>query len=157
MKKTIILDDVLPTREDLLDLIDNKVDGINWYNLDEDHTYKKFCSSILDITKNYFDLSDAVGYEFWGHNGTRADWHQDKDETAIKTGKLSFPICSTVYYLEVSNLEGGELIIEDNLMIRPKTNRLVIFPPGQFHGVNPYQGKRVSLLVNPWNHQLSQK
>ena len=152
---TIILDDVLPTREDLTDLIDNKIDGVTWYDLHQNHLYKKFCTSILDIAKNYYDLSDAIGYEFWGHNGTTTGWHQDKDEMlASKTGKLSFPLCSTVYYLEASNLTGGELVIENDLGITPKTNRLVIFPPAKFHGVNPFEGKRGSLLINPWSHPL---
>jgi len=151
----IILDDVLPTREDLTDLIDNKIHGVTWYDSHQDHLYKDFCTSILDITKTYYDLSDAIGYEFWGHNGTTTGWHQDKDEMlASKTGKLNFPLCSTVYYLEVSDLIGGELIIDDDLGIKPKTNRLVIFPPAKFHGVNPFKGKRVSLLVNPWSHPL---
>ena len=152
---TIILDNVLPTREDLTDLVNNRVDGVNWYDLHQDHIYKNFCTSILNITKNYYDLSDVIGYEFWGHNGTRTPWHQDKDEKLIeKTGELSFPLCSTVYYLEVSNLKGGELIIDNDLVVIPKTNRLVIFSPAKFHGVNPFEGKRVSLLVNPWNHPL---
>ena len=152
---TIIIDNVLPTRDNLTDLIDNKINGVNWYNLQQDHLYKDFCTSILDITRNYYDLSDVIGYEFWGHNGTRTGWHQDKDEALIyKTGKLKFPVCSTVYYLEVSDLKGGELIIDHDIVIKPKTNRLVIFPPAKFHGVNPFEGKRVSLLVNPWNHPL---
>ena len=152
---TIVLDNVLPTRKHLSNLINNKLEGVNWYDLNQNHQYKNFCTSILDITKNYYDLSDVVGYEFWGHNGTRTGWHQDKDEALIfKTGELRFPLCSTVYYLEVSDLEGGELVIDHDVVIKPKTNRLVIFPPAKFHGVNPFEGKRVSLLINPWSHPL---
>ena len=156
-QSVVVLDDVLPKREELLYLIDNKLDSLNWYDLQQDHTYKDFCLSILDIAGKYFDLSNAVGYEFWGHNGTRTGWHYDKDETLLeKTGELTFPLCSTVYYLTTSKLRGGELLIGNDLVIVPKPNRLVIFPPGKYHSVKPYEGKRVSLLINPWSHHLCQ-
>ena len=146
---TIILDDVLPSHK-----YPDKLECINWFDLNQEHTYKKFCNSLLDIAKKYYDLSTAVGYELWT-NGNKLARHQDKDETLMmKTGQLSFPLCSLVYYLEVFDLEGGELILESGLVIKPKTNRLVIFPPAIFHRVNPYKGKRVSLLLNPWDHQL---
>ena len=148
---TIILDDILPSHK-----YPEKLDSINWFDLDQEHTYKEFCSSLLNIAKKYYDLSTIVGYELWT-NGNKLDRHQDKDENLIiKTGELSFPLCSLVYYLEVSDLEGGELILESGLVIKPKTHRLVIFPPAIFHRVNPYKGKRVSLLLNPWDHQLCQ-
>ena len=149
---TIILDDILPSHKYL---IPDKLESINWFDLDQEHTYKKFCSSLLNIAGKYYNLSTAVGYELWTHNRNKLARHQDKDENLmIKTGELSFPLCSLVYYLEVSNLEGGELILDSGLVIKPRTNRLVIFPPAIFHRVNPYKGKRVSILLNPWNHQL---
>lgn len=157
----VVLDNVLPTREKLLHLINNKLEASNWYDLNEDHVYKDFCLYILDIAGKYFNLSNAVGYEFWGHNGTKpAEWHYDKDETLYKTkNQLTFPLCSTVYYLEASNLKGGELLIGNDLVdlvIGPKTNRLVIFAPGTYHTVKSYEGKRVSLLINPWSRPLCQ-
>ena len=66
-KSLIVLDNVLPTCEGLSPLIDTKVD-LDWYSLNEEHLYKDFCLSILDIAGQYFDLSSAVGYEFWGNN-----------------------------------------------------------------------------------------
>ena len=158
MKQSIVvLDDVLTTRKELLPLIDNKLEANDWYGVNEDHTYKDFCLSILDIAGKYFNLSNAVGYEFWGHNGTKPEWHYDKDETLYKTKQqLVFPLCSTVYYLEASKLRGGELLIGNDLVVVPKTNRLVIFAPGIYHTVKPYEGKRVSLLINPWSHPLCQ-
>ena len=118
------------------------------------HFYKDFCLSILETARKYFDLSNAIGYEFWGHNGTRTGWHYDKDEDLLeREGEYSFPLCSTVYYLEVDRLQGGQLAVESDL-ITPKTNRLVMFSPGKYHTVEPFKGKRVSLLINPWSHPL---
>ena len=59
-----------------------------------------------------------------------------------------------VYYLIVENLDGGQLHVEDDI-ITPKANRLVIFSPGKYHYVQPFTGKRVSMLVNPWNRVLN--
>jgi len=28
---------------------------------------------------------------------------------------------------------------------------MIIFPPGKFHTVNLFSGKRISLIVNPWD------
>ena len=151
----IVIDDVLPSLSpELTRLIDDELIVKDWYDLNHDHLYKDFCLSILDIAKKYFDLSNAVGYEFWGHNGTRTGWHYDKDEDLLeREGKYSFPLCSTVYYLEVDRLQGGQLAVESDL-ITPKTNRLVMFSPRKYHGVEPFKGKRVSLLINPWSHPL---
>ena len=153
-KSLIVLDDVLPTTDGLSHLIDNKLEADDWYDMDGSHAYKEFCLTILNIAGDYFDLSDAIGYEFWGHNGTRTGWHYDKDEDLLeREGEYSFPLCSTVYYLEVDRLQGGQLAVESDL-ITPKTNRLVMFSPGKYHKVNRYKGKRVSLLINPWSHPL---
>ena len=64
-----------------------------------------------------------------------------------------FPVCSLVFYTEIKDLQGGELIVEDTI-ITPKENRLVIFSPGLLHKVNEFEGKRVSLSINPWNRLL---
>lgn len=148
-----VLNDISP---ELNSLLTETLVPLDWYPLNYQHEYKDFCIQMLNIASNYFDLSKTVGYEFWGHNGSKPNWHYDKDEKLFdKEKKLVFPICSTVYYLEVSNLEGGKLLIEDDYIISPKTNRLVIFPPGKYHTVENYQGKRVSLLVNPWDHEIN--
>ena len=151
----IVIDDALPSLSpELTRLIDNELIAKDWYDLYHEHLYEDFCISILAIARKYFDLSDAVGYEFWGHNGTRTGWHYDKDEDLLeREGKYSFPLCSTVYYLEVDRLQGGQLAVESDL-ITPKTNRLVMFSPGKYHTVEPFKGKRVSLLINPWSHPL---
>ena len=48
------------------------------------------------------------------------------------------------------DLNGGLLNIENNIFVKPKTNRFVLFSPGLLHGVEEFTGKRSSFLVNPW-------
>ena len=153
----LVFDDVLDKLSpELLELLDKPLEELDWYPLDHEHKYKNFCIDILTIASRYFDFSKIVGYEFWGQQNTKPNtWHYDKDEKLYsKERKLVFPVCSTIYYLAVSDLEGGRLIIEDDV-ITPKTNRLVIFPPGKYHTVENFKGNRISLLVNPWNHEIT--
>ena len=153
----LVFDDVLDKLSpELLELLDKPLEELDWYPLEHEHKYKKFCIDILTIASRYFDFSNIVGYEFWGQQNTKPNtWHYDKDEKLYsKERKLVFPVCSTIYYLAVSDLEGGKLIIEDDV-ITPKTNRLVIFPPGKYHTVENFKGNRISLLVNPWNHEIT--
>ena len=152
----LVFDDVLDKRSpELTKLINKPLNPLDWYPLDHKHKYKKFCIDILTIASKYFDFSKIVGYEFWGQNNTKpGTWHYDKDEKLYsKENKLVFPVCSTIYYLEVSDLVGGSLV--ENDVITPKTNRLVLFPPGKYHAVEDFTGKRVSLLVNPWDHKIT--
>jgi len=153
----LVFDDVLDKLSpELLELLDKPLEELDWYPLEHEHKYKKFCIDILTIASRYFDFSNIVGYEFWGQQNTKPNtWHYDKDEKLYsKERKLVFPVCSTIYYLAVSDLEGGKLIIEDDV-ITPKTNRLVIFPPGKYHTVENFKGNRISLLVNPWDHEIT--
>ena len=89
---------------------------------------------------------------------------------------MIFPLCSIVYYLQIEDLVNGELRISHNDEIQlnstntlyeevranrldhkiddiiiPKTNRAVMFSPGKFHTVNEFTGKRISMIINPWN------
>jgi len=153
----LVFDDVLDKLSpELLELLNKPLKELDWYPLEHEHKYKKFCIDILTIASQYFDFSKIVGYEFWSQQNTKPNtWHYDKDEKLYdKERKLVFPVCSTIYYLAVSDLEGGRLIIEDDV-ITPKTNRLVIFPPGKYHTVENFKGNRISLLVNPWNHEIT--
>ncbi len=154
----LVFDDVLDKLSpELTKLINKSLSPEDWYPLDHKHKYKDFCIEILTIASRYFDFSKIIGYEFWSHNNTKpGTWHYDKDENLYsKEKKLVFPVCSTIYYLEVSDLVGGRLFIENDAVITPKTNRLVIFPPGKYHTVEDFTGKRVSLLVNPWDHKTT--
>ena len=152
----IILDDVLDLNTSFQnDIIDINF-GVTWYSLDDNHLFKDFCLQMINKVNDYINLTSCIGYECWTQNNTRpSTQHQDKDEELFeRTGKLSFPLCSIIYYPIVKNLKGGQLHLEDDI-ITPKTDRLVIFPPGKFHTVKPFKGKRVSLLVNPWNRSLN--
>ena len=112
--------------------------------------------ALLEIGGKYIDISSAIGYETWIRINTRpAGWHCDQDDRLNLTeNKTSYPLCSMVYYPVVEDLQGGQLHLECDI-ITPKENRLVIFPPKTFHYVEPFTGKRVSLLINPWSKVLN--
>ena len=124
----IIMDDVVDNITTLQEFAqqNNKNRTEKWYSLKDDHLFVDFCKKMIEIASNPFDLSSCVGYEFWTHNDTvPKDWHIDKDEQMkIKEGVTRFPLCSMVYYVQVEDLRGGKLHIEDDI-ITPKTNRLV--------------------------------
>jgi len=156
-KKIIILDDFL--EESFILKIRKRLNQNNisetWYKKEEKHSYHDICQKFLQEVKNYYNISNFVGYEFWTQNNTRpSDWHYDKDENFFdSTGSYKFPICSIVYYLNVNNLVGGLLHLEDCIIL-PKVNRLVIFPPGVIHYVEEFSGERTSILLNPWDYNL---
>ena len=107
---------------------------------------------ILDKANNYFDLSKIKYYEAWTHANTiPGGMHYDKDEPLFADGKLKFPLCSTVFYANVSeDVQGGKLLFENGIIVEPKVIRLVILSPGLYHGVEPFRGKRTSININPW-------
>lgn len=150
----------------------------DWYLLNTEHYFQNFCISLINIAGTYYDLSSCGGYEFWIHNHTKPPhWHIDNDEKRrCEDNLMVFPLCSIVYYLQVENLVNGELKISHNNEIKlnstnilyeevrnnrlnnnyddiiiPKENRMVLFSPGKFHTVNSFTGKRVTLVINPWN------
>ena len=112
--------------------------------------------TILGKANEYFDLSKVKYYEAWTHENTiPGGMHYDKDEPLFAEGKLNFPLCSTVFYANVSDdIKGGKLLFEDGVTIQPKFNRLVIFSPGLYHGVEPFRGKRTSININPWKYEI---
>ena len=129
--------------------------GEGFFRPEEIHINEVMCKGILKEVNNYVNLDTSIGYEYWTHTDTRpTDKHQDKDEVAYITKGISrFPMCSSVYYLTVENLTGGELVFDD-VTITPVQNRLVIFKKGLEHYVNPFEGTRVSIAVNPWDTKL---
>ena len=149
IESVIVIDDALP------EIPSVNIEGITWYDLEEVHPNKVLCLTILHLAGQYADLSDTIGYELWSHTSGKLGWHYDKDDIlCTEEGELNFPLCSTVYYLEASKLRGGELLLGNDLVVVPKPNRLVIFPPGKYHTVKPYEGNRISLNINPWSHPL---
>ena len=157
----IIIDDVISNldsiKENISTTLKEKEVDIDWCSFEYEHEFKDFCLQMIDIASKYYDLSSSIGYEFWTHNNSRPseDWHYDKDEFLFNaTGIYEYPLCSMVYYPVVEDLKGGQLHLECDI-ITPKENRLVIFPPKTFHYVEPFTGKRVSLLINPWSKVLN--
>ena len=113
--------------------------------------------TIMDKANNYFDLSELKYYEAWTHENTiPGGMHYDKDELLYIEGELKFPLCSTVFYPNVSkDIEGGRLLFHDEgVIVEPRFNRLVIFSPGLLHGVEPFRGKRTSININPWENAI---
>jgi hypothetical protein len=113
---------------------------------------------LIDDASKYFDLSTAVGYEWWTHkDGTRPpfNWHCDFDEKLFNDeGSFKFPLCSIIYYPTISNLQGGNFLTEDTV-IEPKTNRAIYMAPGVLHNVDVINsGTRMSLLINVWTYKL---
>ena len=158
MTQLQIVDDFL-TEDQILDIRSNsflsenlEVDSTGTYSWDE----IKIFHPIINFASKYFDLSDCVLYEIWQQDNTRPEgWHQDKDEVLWKEGILKCPLCTSVYYMDVNIVSGGNLFLEDDSVIEPKTNRLVLFEPEVEHFVQPYSGIRHSIIINPWDRFLA--
>jgi len=110
-------------------------------------------SPVVVVASRLYDFDGCEGYEVWTHNGTRPDWHTDKDEALYtQTGHECYPICSIVLYMTIGELSGGEFE-SDGILLTPKENRLVMFDPGLAHRVREYAGARCSLAINPWRNK----
>lgn len=109
-------------------------------------------SALLQVTNKYVDLSMMQGAEYWSHFGTKPEWHIDKDEVLCRrTGEVKTPICSIVYYAKVEALIGGKFLTETE-QVTPVQNRMIIFSPNILHGVETYEGYRMSVAINPWTY-----
>ena len=125
-----------------------------WIEIDNFDTQTFPLNKIINIARPYFDLSSMIGIECWAHFGKKSDPHIDRDEDLFrKTGVVSTPLCSIVYYVDIQNLKGGSLLIGNN-SIEPLSNRLVMFPPGMLHEVEPFTGTRSVLSINPWSYKV---
>jgi hypothetical protein len=149
--KFIVLDDVFDRKTvDEFDML-VPTEKVTWHDKSEVSIYSK----ILDVCKDYFDLSDFEGYETWYNYTYTPDWHVDKEMT-ISNNAINYtadlPICSIVYYPKIENLKGGELLTRDMTVI-PKSNRLVMFSSNIYHKVNLFSGTRKALPVNPWKQK----
>jgi hypothetical protein len=159
--KTIIIDETFSKDkffnfQQTIKNLNNLNKDESWYDLDQEHEFSMICNDLLNECSKYYDVSSCIGYEFWTQNNSRpANWHYDKDETHYQlTNEYRFPICSIVYYPIVNNLIGGKLHIKTDV-ITPCENRMIIFPPGSFHYVEEFEGNRCSVLVNPWDYNIS--
>ena len=119
----------------------------------------KFCHPLLKITSKYFPLRWNYRYELWKHpskeyvSGHDLEWHIDKDEELLqKESILEVPLFGLIYYPFISNLKGGQLHLEDETIIVPRSNRMVLFSTGTIqHMVHKYEGHRYAVLINIWN------
>lgn len=148
--KLIVLDDVLSQK--------NIKDMIAYYEKNPYKLYGDWYSEPLEWQMNilyeankFFDLSNIIGFESWGHTISRPDWHIDHDELAFKNGYDENPICSIVFYPHVDLISGGEFVTKTE-KIQPKTNRAIFFSPKILHTVESWQGERMSVAINPWSY-----
>ena len=148
----VILDDILSEggRQKVLEKYSNRRNSISETWVDNESADKQ-CKKLLKIANRFINIKDAAGFELWTHYNTKPGFHFDKDETLFnKTGELKFPLCTILYYPYIdNNLIGGEFVA-DGIQVKPITNRMIIFSPGVWHGVNEYKNERFSLIINPW-------
>ena len=150
---SVVIDNVLDSDSvsRLKESIDESTRDPFFYMMSDRHLYDNFSLSMIEIAKQFYDLSSSVGYEFWTRlNRCVGGWHCDKDERLYDEQKIvSYPLCTIIYYPHV-NMKGGELLLGDDKIL-PKTNRMVIFAPGIPHNVEDFIGERISMMVNPWH------
>jgi hypothetical protein len=117
-----------------------------WFEYDE----LGYALYLLDIAKDFFHMPHIQGYEMHLNHDT-PKMHFDKDEGLFAaTGELSFPLCSIVWYPLV-DMTGGELVFPNSgIIIKPKTNMLIVFRSDLLHDGKPFSGKRKSVGINPW-------
>jgi len=128
---------------------------MEWFLMDEQTENDDFIYSIFMMAEKVFDMEKVWGYEIWEKVNVSTHLHLDKDEKLYeRRGVLSYPICSVIYYYDVEDLVGGELVSPGNWSIIPKQNRLVIFGPAVPHQVLDFTGTRKSVLVNFWQERL---
>jgi len=159
IKKLIIIDDLLEigSLKSFLEKVEFDKFENKWFYMDKPETYTKH---IINIGADHFPIAGIVGYETWTHKNTRPEsdkfheWHYDKDEYRYSINQiLRFPIFSAVFYIKI-DCSGGNLIMENGVEIKPKTNRLVLFEPGLKHRVEKFEGTRYSININPWRRRL---
>jgi hypothetical protein len=142
----VIIDDLLE-EQDRQSIVEHSFDLDSWYIKGQHPLQEK----IIDKVGEFFDLSSMVGYEIWCNSGY-PKLHKDIDDELFRnTGKLSFPLCSIVYYASVGdNMIGGQFATKEMILV-PKTNRLLAFSKGIEHEVYPFSGDRIAISINPWD------
>ena len=151
----IVVDDFLDQKEifNLKNLKFNyETDKLNlFHHIEVFHPFINFISC-------FYNLKNCLGYEIWKQQNTRPKgWHFDKDEKIFQeTKEIRFPICTLIYYLKCQNVKGGRLFFKDSgeNSISPKQNRIILFSSGIEHYVEPFDGERTSIIINPWNTSL---
>ena len=156
----IVIDNVLDDESvsKIYKSLDESTKNPFFYKMSDNHLYDNFCLSMINLASQYYNLTSAIGYEFWTRLNTCVEgWHRDKDEKLFdEKNILSFPLCTIIYYPHVDNMKGGELLL-GNDKILPKTNRMVIFDSGISQNVENFTGDRISMMVNPWAKSITSK
>ena len=79
----IVIDNVLDDESvsKIYKSLDESTKNPFFYKMSDNHFYDNFCLSMINLASQYYDLTDAVGYEFWTRLNTCVEgWHRDKDE-----------------------------------------------------------------------------
>lgn len=145
-----IFDDALP--KERLANIQNKMwlwpTGDTWFDFGSDMDIE----FIIDLARTHFDLNGAIGYEMHRNDHTPFP-HYDKDEVLFQnTGEVKHPLCGIVFYPYEKDLHNGYIVF-DEVFVKPKVNRLIIFRADLFHSGIPHTGTRVSIGINPWREK----
>jgi hypothetical protein len=111
----------------------------------------RFAFHLFHIAEKYIDLSDTIGCEMHLNHKTPG-LHSDKDEYAyFNLGQLIFPLCGIVWYSHI-DMTGGEILFpEKGVVVKPITNRMIVFSGDLLHDGNPFKGIRKSVGMNPWS------
>lgn len=132
--------------------IPNIISPSPFYSHDFEHPHQDICLDLIKISQHYFPTKGS-GYEYQvNYNSRPPTWHIDRDVVYYnETGENHLPICSIVLYYDIHpDLVTGELNIDNQMLIRPKNQRIVIFGPGIVHKVEDFDLSRTSIAVLPW-------
>jgi hypothetical protein len=166
MNRIIVLDNVFD--DDTVEEFKNieRSDQIVWHPIEEESPFLK----MLEVIKEFVDLSECAGYEAWCNKNRIPTDHQDINEQLRMHGILDFPLIGCVYYPFIGNISGAEFHCED-VTIAPRTNRMLLFTPSLWHRVKPDnkapntkssdgryyeladEGSRVAWSLNPWPYK----
>jgi hypothetical protein len=81
------------------------------------------------------------------HDSPAQSPHRDRSGDRV-------PAVTTLYYLQVDDATGGELVLHDDaggvsILVAPTTDQLVVIPGSQTHAVRPLtDGYRVTIVTN---------
>ena len=157
-RKILVFDDVLTVKEaetvrDAHFCL-SEPEPIRWVDKGNEPYYM---TKLINIAAEHFDISNAVGYDWWTqiNTFTYKGWHIDYEEKPWTIDRtLNVPLCSLIYYPLAAHVKGGELWTDD-LKIPAKTNRLIMMSNNIPHKIAPYNvddSDRWSLLINPFDH-----
>lgn len=148
----LVVDNLLPK------IIDSKQYSTENASLIYDIYKDPILINLWNIAKLHYDLTNVVVVEKWIHTErsiSSVKWHVDEDvKYKMSTGITRLPQCTMLYYPFVAEDLLGGWFCTHSEKIRPITNRAIIFDSDIQHTVEPCRGTRVSMIYNPWNHEI---